>query len=379
MGGSRKKVAAGERLSVRGRYPGPVKALRVPTEAAERARLEMVRRGLFDADRRVAPPEVAGDGHVEVPVVADPPDRVVEAFGGRVVEGAPARRTWFRDPRVAVRRALQGRVPDAVLAALPDGYVRLGDVLLLDLPAAVRPHAEAVAAAFADALGVRSVLDVKAVRGELRRPDARLLWGDADTTTVHREHGLAYRLDPARVMFSPGNKAERRRIAEMDLAGRTVVDLFAGVGQFALPAASAGARVVACEKNPTAAAFLADNAEENGLADRIEVRAGDCREVAPAAVADLVLMGLLPNARPFLDVARRALSPDGPGDVLLHDVVGAGRSAPVPDGFARVEERIVKSYGPSREHVVLHLRRTEGPAASGGGAAGTSRLGEAAP
>lgn len=327
-------------------------SLRVPRLRAESAKERLLDLDLFDEARRIA---ARGD-RVEIPVVEAPPRDLVEALDAEVVEGSGRPRRWYRDPHATVRAELADLLDPEELAMLPDGYQVIGDVALIDLPSELDAVAERVGAAYGRALPVAAVLDRARIFGKRREPATRHLWGDRDTETVHHEHGIAYGLDPARVMFSPGNKSERRRIAEADLEDVRVVDLFAGVGQLALPAAVAGADVVACETNPTAAAYLADNAERNGLADRVEVRVGDCRHVAPADRADLVIMGLLPSARGFLDVGKRTL--DGTGRVWLHEVQGIGEDPPAPDGFAVRDRWRVKSYGPSREHVVWDL---EGP------------------
>lgn len=328
-------------------------SLRVPRERAQAAKERVLDLGIFDDDRRVA---ARGD-RVEIPVVEAPPDDLVQAVGGEVVPEGGRPRRWYRDPRATLRSELGGELDEEQIDALPDGYVVLGDVALVDLPDLLDGVAERVGAAYGRALPVRAVLDLDRIVGVRREPATRHLWGDRDTETVHREHGIVYEMDPSRVMFSPGNKTERRRVADADLEEVRVVDLFAGVGQLAIPAATAGADVVACETNPTAARYLRANADRNGVADRVEVRVGDCRDVAPADRAQLAIMGLLPSARGFLDVAERAL--DGRGRIWLHEVVGIGEDARPPAGWEPRDRRRVKSYGPSREHVVWDL---EGPA-----------------
>jgi protein-L-isoaspartate O-methyltransferase len=86
-----------------------------------------------------------------------------------------------------------------------------------------------------------------------------------------------------------------RRLA--DSAVRRVADLCCGVGADAIAFARAGIDVLAVEIDPGTAATAAANAELLGLADRIEVRCTDVRDVDPIAEGcDAV----------FIDPARRA-------------------------------------------------------------------------
>jgi len=99
--------------------------------------------------------------------------------------------------------------------------------------------------------------------------------------------------------------AEVLRLLE-PLAGRAVVDLFAGHGPIALRLARAGARVTAIEKNPHAVREGERATAENGLAERTRFVAGDAgkalRALDPAdlhaVVVDPPRRGL---GRPIVD------------------------------------------------------------------------------
>lgn len=268
-------------------------------------------------------------------------------------------------PLEAVRRRLgpQSGTP------LPRHWARFGDVLVLDVPPERRHDEAAIAEAFAHVMRCRSVVAWEGgIEGELRRPRARLLWGDPNTETVHVENGVRYAFDPARLMWSPGNLPERVRVARWDCRGQVVADLFAGIGYFTLPLlVHAGAeRVVAIEKNPDAFQYLLQNAGLNRVAARLEARLGDNREVGLVGVADRVLLGYLAPVGPYLSAALGALKPSG-GRLHVHAKVpergfpGSSLSG-LHEAVARHGYRVlgsqahrVKSYAPNRLHGVFDL------------------------
>jgi len=70
--------------------------------------------------------------------------------------------------------------------------------------------------------------------------------------------------------------------------GERVLELGTGVGLAAVLAARAGCRVVATDVVPEAAACARENAHLNGVADRVDVRVGDCYEPVKGLHFDLI-------------------------------------------------------------------------------------------
>ncbi len=281
--------------------------------------------------------------------------------------GAPAER---------VRRRVARAAGPSVACRLPDGYHRLGRVLVLRLDESLRPQFGLIGEAWREELGVGAVLRrAGEAAGELRLPRFERIAGtDAETEVV--EYGVRYRLDAERLLFARGNRAERHRAGAVTRPGEVVADLFAGIGYFALPAAVHGraARVWAVEKNPLAFRYLVENAARNGVADRIRPLRGDNREVElPAAAFDRVFLGYLPSAVPWVGRAVELLRPAG-GTVHVHLAVGTregrpGAEAEVGAALARagapaeaLTSRTVKAYGPGKEHVVVDARVGSRPA-----------------
>lgn len=276
-----------------------------------------------------------------------------------------------RPPVARVRAAFARREGTGLAAQLPDGYVRLGRVVLVRWPDSLRPHFPLLAEDLASVLGATTVLRVIGpVEGELRTPRVELLFG-TETETEVVEHGIRWRFDAAQLMFAAGNRTERRRAGRLVQPGQTVVDLFAGIGYFAIPAARLGgaARVLAVDRNPVAIEYLTENARRNGVASRVVPILGDNRTVPlPTGEADHVFLGYLPSALPWVERAVSLLRASG-GDLHVHTVADSRRAvADAEEAVLRAVQaaggtvhgmpqgREVKPYGPGRTHVVVDVR-----------------------
>ena len=273
-------------------------------------------------------------------------------------------------PVERVRSRLRGTLPPEQLDRIPDAYERLGRVVVVRLPEELRPAFREIGTAYREALGVETVLRrAGPVAGEFRQPTVETIAG-GPTETELLEHGIRYRLDAARIMFSAGNREERRRVGRLVRPGETVADLFAGIGYFTLPAAVTGRarRVIACELNPNSYRYLLENVQRNGVADRVEPILGDNRLAPlPPGEFDRVLLGYLPDAVPWLERALPLLGADG-GWLHVHRVEGVRASERDSESEVRtalerlggrvvsLEVREVKPYGPGRRHVVVDVQ-----------------------
>jgi tRNA (guanine37-N1)-methyltransferase len=318
--------------------------VRVPREAGEESRRALADAGVLDDDREI----VVEDDALFIPVA----NRDDVPAGFEVVERAvPARETQT--------------TPADVLGFEPS-YERLGDVVIIDEDDPERARATADAVVASD-LPVDTVLNrASKVKGELRVREWDVLAGSS-TETTHREYGCEYRLDVAAVYFSPRLATERHRVSSQVEVGERVLDMFAGVGPFVIPAATRGAAAVGVDLNPVAVEYMRENAERNGAAERVTAVEGDVRDVATEYEdwADRVVMNLPHSADEFLDAAVRVAS----DDCVLHfydiqhedDPFGPGeraiRAAFEPAYDVSVETRhVVRSYAPHEENVCLDVR-----------------------
>jgi tRNA wybutosine-synthesizing protein 2 len=230
------------------------------------------------------------------------------------------------------------------------GFYMVGDVAVI--------HGDRPAPAEVDEIvrlrKPRGVLWIESLQDITRIPHTEVLRGTVGEVR-HRESGFTFILDPQKVMFSQGNRTEKMRIADLIRAGsgnERVADMFAGIGYFSIPAASAGASVHAMEINPVAFGYLERNIRENALAGCIRAGLGDCRGLLDGTY-DRILMGHF-EAIAFFPAA---LGHVKPGSVVhLHSIGPVEdqiRAALESAGFsATIQVHKVKKYRPHAWHVV---------------------------
>ncbi|WP_456367017.1 tRNA(Phe) (4-demethylwyosine(37)-C(7)) aminocarboxypropyltransferase Taw2 [Thermococcus sp.] len=265
-----------------------------------------------------------------------------------------------------IRRILSRELPPGLLEALPKHWVRIGDVLILPIRPELEPYKERIAEVYAEVLNAKAVLRKGHIHGETRKPDYELLWG-SDTITVHVENGVKYKLDVAKVMFSPANVKERVRMAGVAKPGELVVDMFAGIGHLSLPmAVHKKARVIAIEKDPYTFRFLVENIWLNGVQDIMTPYNRDNRDFPAEDVADRVLMGYVVRTAEFIPKAL-SIAKDGaivhyhntvPEKLMPEEPFATFKKVAGDYGYEaeKLNELVIKRYAPGVWHVVVDIR-----------------------
>ncbi len=142
------------------------------------------------------------------------------------------------------------------------------------------------------------------------------------------EHGIRQSYDLTRVMFSRGNVTEKRRFGLSCVReGDNILDMYAGIGYYTLPALILGKahHVTACEWNEHACYALRYNLISNGVGeDRATVLEGDCRVslkrllLRDEASFDRISLGLLPSSEGGWTVAVSCLNQSIGGWLHVH-------------------------------------------------------------
>jgi len=227
---------------------------------------------------------------------------------------------------------LEDKLPPYLLASLPRAADLVGDIAIVELPPELDAHKNIIGkAVLKSQKNVRTVLaKAGAVGGTFRLRGFSVIAGEPKTETIHKEYGCQYHVDLAKVYFSPRLSYEHSRVASLVEEGETVVDLFAGVGPFAILIAKTheDVEVHAVDVNPHAIEFLKRNIRLNRVEGKVHPIFGDAKQVVEerlSGVADRVVMNLPEKALEFVDAACGAVKPMG-GVVHFYSFVSASDS-----------------------------------------------------
>jgi tRNA wybutosine-synthesizing protein 2 len=257
---------------------------------------------------------------------------------------------------------------------LPKGYQKIGDIVIISLhPSLIKYEKKIGEIILKNIPNVRVVCrKTGPVEGEIKKPQLKVIAGDKNTETIHKEGKCIYKMDVRKIMFSKGNINERHRLQKQVKEGEVIVDLFAGIGYFSIGIAKfCNPKIIyAIDVNPIAIEYLRENIKLNKVEGKIVPILGDCREVVRklGKIADRVIMGFLPGTYRFLDSAFSVLKEEG-GIIHYHDVfkeeelfekpIEILKNAAERNGYKLSEilyKGIVKSYAPRIYHIVIDTK-----------------------
>ncbi|NVM54954.1 MAG: class I SAM-dependent methyltransferase family protein [Candidatus Helarchaeota archaeon] len=276
------------------------------------------------------------------------------------------------------KKLMQNRLKEKLtrdkLQLLPTGFQQIGDKAILTLNPQLLRYKEVVSQEimklFKNVKGV--YLKTGGISGEYRIPRIKFLVGEDKSEVIHREHGILYKFDIKKIMFSKGNINERVRISQLVQPNEIIFDLFAGIGYFSLVIARSGnpRRIFAFELNPVAYHYLVENIKLNKINRERKIIVpilGDSKIEALkiSEKADRVIMGILPAPKDHIDTVfkiiknRATVHYEGlikekeTSENLLEDFKQENKR--YNRKIELIQTTYVKSYGPKIYHVTLDI------------------------
>lgn len=216
-----------------------------------------------------------------------------------------------------LRTFLARHVPQVDPVRLPGGFDRVGDIAVIGITPEAAPFERIIGELL---LAHHPHLKVVAKRdgeygGEYRILPLAIIAGEQRLRTVHRENGVLFHLDLARVYYSVRSAHERARIAGLVQPGERVCVLCSGIGPFPLVIArhSRAAEVIGIEKNPVAHDFALMNLRANRTLRGVWLHGGDGAQVLATLAPgfDRMLIVLPHGGESLLRCGLAALKPGG--------------------------------------------------------------------
>lgn len=273
------------------------------------------------------------------------------------------------------KEKLREILSDEELSILPRGFQVIGRVIIIKLNPLLLEKKILIAKKYMELLpSTKSVyLNMGRIKGKYRTPEKIVfLVGEDDPIVEHKEHGIIYRFDFTKIMFSMGNLNERKFLASLVKENEVIIDMFAGIGYFSLPIAkhSKPKIIYSIELNLESFKFLTENIKINHLDDIIVPINGDSKkeviELSESGVrADRVIMGVFPAPKDFIKEAL-TLTKESGTTYHYEGVATKENYLNLFNEFKEIAEtsnykcellskRFVKSYGPHLYHVVVDI------------------------
>jgi len=255
-----------------------------------------------------------------IPILRSPSEAELSALKEQIGEFQMITATPGRVPSRprTIFEALKDRLPPHQLASLPRSIDIIGDVAVVEIPEELRGSEKLVGKAILETN--RSLRTVLAKAGPIstkkRLRSHRVIAGSEITETTHTEYGCIFRLDVTKVYFSPRLSFEHERVASHVRENEIVVDMFAGVGPFAIHIAKRRktAHVYAIDVNDDAVRYLQQNILLNRVNDMVTAIKGDARAIIQNRLvgkSDRVIMNLPAEAVSYVDAACLGIRPEG--------------------------------------------------------------------
>ena len=294
--------------------------IRVPAQQGEKLRRMLIDEGLLDLSLKVR-----RDGSTLMLPVTEPRE------GAERCEFEP-----MPERLVLPRHELVGGI-----AIMQDSDIAGAEKILLS-----RPSLHTVLCAASE------------VSGEYRTREFEVLAGTPTTRTEVIEYGHRFTVDLSTAYFSVRLSSERQRILEQVGENETVLDMFAGVGPFAITLAARATLVVASDINPQAIILLLENCAQNRTKNVLPVLA-DAHHL-PGSIPwrfDQIVMNLPLSGTEFLPEAFRLCRAGGM--IHFYSLVSAeGEHGERIHGLGGevIAERVVRSYSPGQWHAVYDVK-----------------------
>ncbi|OKY77847.1 MAG: Wybutosine (yW) biosynthesis enzyme Trm5 tRNA (guanine) methyltransferase [Candidatus Methanohalarchaeum thermophilum] len=271
-----------------------------------------------------------------------------------------------------LKTALKNKLTPKQLEKAPSSFDIVGDIAIIEIPSELKNQKEIIGEELMKVhKHLKTVLTpTTSVQGEYRTRKYEKIAGKNKTTTIHKEHGCKYKIDLSKAFFSPRLSKERERIKNQVKENEKVIDMFTGVGPFAILIAkkTKAQKIIAVDKNKTAIKLLKENIKTNKVEKKTKPIHADIRKIAQKykGYADRTIMNLPFKSGDFLKTALKLIGDKG--IIHYYDIEKEKNLYQKPKKEIKetaqkynkktkfLDERIVRSYSPGVWNIAIDIK-----------------------
>ena len=231
--------------------------------------------------------------------------------------------TQFKS-KIDYHTVLRKILPATLHEFIPTSFDRIGSAILIKLDSHLADYYHIIGSELVKQFNVKSVYTKTSdVDTDYRTIAWQCIAGVDNPIVIHKMHGLRFKVNLTTVYFNTRLSNEYLRIANMCLDHDVIIDMFAGVGPFALVCAlHKKVEIYALDINPAAIQLLNENITLNvkHLQGTIQASCGDSKELMQSLPkAHKIIMNLPGLAIEFLASAIEHIA--NYGTIFLHQFI----------------------------------------------------------
>ena len=288
----------------------------------------------------------------------------------------------------SIEDALVGELPENILELVPKSYDVIGKIAIVEFDHIntindknVSSYKKKVAEALVSVnKSVKTVYEkLSEVKGIYRLKELKIIYGEDNPETIHKENDCYFKLDVKKTYFTPRLVFERNRVSSSSFKKQElIVDMFTGVGPFSIQIAKKNeVKIYAFDVNPSAYKYITENIEINKMKGKVIAHHMDVKELLNPDnklghylkhKINRIIMNLPEQSINFLDVVCFLMKkPSG----ILHFYQFCEKPNPIKKGIENlntnlkdsgwhIEEilnsKIVKPFSPKSDLIVIDLK-----------------------
>ena len=208
-----------------------------------------------------------------------------------------------------LKQALENKLTKKELSLLVRSFDIIGNIAIIEIPEKLEKKEKLIAQTLLSLFkNIKTVAKkIGRHKGKYRTQKLKIIAGEKNKITEHKENNVKIKLDVEKCYFSPRLSNERLRINQRINKNENVLVMFSGVGIYPLVFAknSFAKKIYGIELNPVAHKYALQNIKINKLEAKLSLFRGDVRNVVDKLKIkfDRIIMPLPKNAEDFLESA----------------------------------------------------------------------------